>query len=226
MALIEEVKSNDNDGKDDGVQGGGTGTGTGGGAAGAGFDDGADNATPPSSKLVPQQLRGANRSSSRSSNAAAAAVGTKSDADLLEGALAYSRAGATPALAPQSPKWVSTPVTDAGGYTSAGSLILRRGRREAGVGGEKAEIRATAAALLRRLVVEKQETLRAHFHKIPFMPQLPDLPALGEVSAVLADELGYQSLGEQLGRLAPLLKDESTEVRDDICGVEKGYLLA
>lgn len=42
--------------------------------------------------------------------------------------------------------------------------------------------------------------------------QIPDLPALAEVGAVLSAELGYQSLGEQLGRLAPLLKDESTEV--------------
>lgn len=43
--------------------------------------------------------------------------------------------------------------------------------------------------------------------------QIPDLPALAEVGAVLSAELGYPSLGEQLGRLAPLLKDESTEVR-------------
>ena len=42
--------------------------------------------------------------------------------------------------------------------------------------------------------------------------QIPDLPALAEVGDVLSAELGYQSLGEQLGRLAPLLKDESTEV--------------
>lgn len=42
--------------------------------------------------------------------------------------------------------------------------------------------------------------------------QVPDLPALAEVGDVLSAELGYQSLGEQLGRLTPLLKDESTEV--------------
>ena len=42
--------------------------------------------------------------------------------------------------------------------------------------------------------------------------QIPDLPALAEVSDVLSAELGYQSLGKQLDRLAPLLKDESTEV--------------
>lgn len=42
--------------------------------------------------------------------------------------------------------------------------------------------------------------------------QIPDLPALAEVGDVLSAELGYQSLGKQLDRLAPLLKDESTEV--------------
>lgn len=45
-----------------------------------------------------------------------------------------------------------------------------------------------------------------------FVAQLPDLPALGDVSTALSQELGLPSLGEQLGRLTPLLKDESTEV--------------
>ena len=71
---------------------------------------------------------------------------SSSSRGLLERALAYSRAGA-----------------GAAGVGEAGA-------------GEVVEIRATAAALLRRLVVEKQECLRAHFHKIPFMPQVRRAP--------------------------------------------------
>lgn len=48
--------------------------------------------------------------------------------------------------------------------------------------------------------------------KLRNIVQIPDLPALAEVGDVLSAELGYQSLGKQLDRLAPLLKDESTEV--------------
>ena len=68
---------------------------------------------------------------------------------LLERALAYSRAGADGA--------------------GSGFSVLSGVRGEGG--GETREIRATAGALVRRLVVEKQECLRTRFHKIPFMPQ-------------------------------------------------------
>lgn len=227
LALIEEVRSdeyeNDGDGDGNGMHLGRGGSGGGGGRGPA--NDDTTNATPPSSKLL---SRGGGGSGGRGSasrynkNKAAAAAGTRSDADLLEDALAYSRAGAPP---PPSPSWLSVPAVGARGSSTRPSLPGGRGgggtavetRRGAGAGAgggqeEKSEIRATAAALLRRLIVEKQDRLRAHFHKIPFMPELPDLPALGEVGTVLAGELGYQSLAEQLGRLAPLLKDESTEV--------------
>lgn len=79
--------------------------------------------------------------------------------DLLKQALAYSRTGAA-SVANTTDTGVSKPSVAA---TSAGA-------GEAGED-EGAEIRATAAALLRRLIVDKQESLRAHFHKIPFMPQ-------------------------------------------------------
>lgn len=171
------------DGNDD-VQHRGIG---GGGARRPGVDD-STNATPPSSKMLARGRASHSKSS--------AAANSRNDADLLKEALAYSRAGAA------APSPVKVPV----GNLRGGAFGRDKGAEE------KAEIRATAAALLSLLIVEKQDKMRAHFHKIPFMPQLPDLPALGEVSAVLSEELGYQSLGEQLGRLTPLLKDESTEV--------------
>lgn len=228
LALIEEVRSDDDgdnadkaggDGKRLSRGGGGGSTVTGGDRGPA--NDASTNATPPSSKLLSRGGGGSGRASRHNNNNAAA--GTKSDADLLEEALTYSRAGAPP----PSPSGLSIPVLGARGSASetrssflgrgaGGTAVERRTGAGAGTGGgqeEKSEIRATAAALLRRLIVEKKDGLRAHFHKIPFMPELPDLPALAEVGTVLAGELGYQSLGEQLGRLAPLLKDESTEVR-------------
>lgn len=185
LALIEEVKSDD--GGDDVQRRGGNGGSV--SARRPGVDD-STNATPPSAKMLARGRASHNKSSG--------VANTRSDADLLEEALAYSRAGAA------APSPVKVPV----GNLRGGVLEKEKGAEE------KAEIRATAAALLSLLIVEKQGKMRAHFHKIPFMPQLPDLPALGEVSAVLSEELGYQSLGEQLGRLTPLLKDESTEVFD------------
>lgn len=76
--------------------------------------------------------------------------------NLLKQALVYSRGGATAITAGPG---VSTP-----------SMELVKGVH-AKADDEGAEIRATAAALLRHLIVDKQESLRAHFHKIPFMPQ-------------------------------------------------------
>lgn len=182
LALIEEVRSNN--GRHDMQRRGGNG---GRGARRSGIIK-STNATPPSSKMLARR-RATRKHSGATPN-------SRSDADVLEKALAYSRAGA----AAPSPARVSVRGLRKG--------VLGKGRRAR----EKVEIRATAAALLRRLIVEKQDKMRTHFHKIPFMPQLPDLPALGEVSAVLSEELGYQSLGAQLGRLTPLLKDESTQV--------------
>lgn len=159
--------------------------------------------TPPSSKLLPPRGGGRRHGNRSAAKASKNNAKCRSDTDLLEGALAYSRTG--PPV--PSPRRVSV----IGVKTAAGRVW---GQRRGGGAGEKekAEIRATAAALLRLLIVEKQDKMSTHFHKIPFMPQLPDLPSLGEVGAVLSRELGYQSLGEQLGRLTPLLKDESTEV--------------
>lgn len=128
MALIEEVKSDNNrDGADDT---------SGGNFNKSAINDGNHNAdtSPP---------RG-----SRSR-------GTPDESNydkLLERALAYSRTGAD-------------------GAGSAGSgLSFLSGVQAAGEG-ETWEIRATAGALVRRLIVEKQECLRTRFHKIPFMPQ-------------------------------------------------------
>lgn len=208
LALIEEVKSDDGDKASRRRRriGGG---GRSGSARRAVIGD-STNTTPPSSKLLGGGRRHGNRSAAkaRKNN-----QNSRSDTDLLEEALAYSRTG------PPVPSPRRVPVV--GVKTAARGLW---GQRRGGGAGEqeKTEIRATAAALLRLLIVEKQEKMSTHFHKIPFMPQLPDLPSLGEVGAVLSRELGYQSLREQLGRLTPLLKDESTEViagRAGECGL-------
>lgn len=78
--------------------------------------------------------------------------------NLLKRALAYSRAGAPPG-------------------TSMVGVDEDEGR----------EIRATAAALLRRLIVDKQECLRTHFRKIPFMPQARVFRRDGRVSCTTVD---------------------------------------
>lgn len=75
---------------------------------------------------------------------------TRDNENLLKQALAYSRAGAPPST----------------------SMV-------AAEGDEGGEIRATAAALLRHLIVDKQECLRTHFRKIPFMPQASIRDGLG-----------------------------------------------
>lgn len=202
LALIEEVKSDDGDNASKRRRRGSAGGRGRNASARRTVIGDSTNTTPPSSKLLPHGggRRHVHRSvaKARKNNA-----NSRSDADLLEEALAYSRTG--PPV--PSPRRVSVVAVK----TTAGGVWGQRrggGAREK----EKAEIRATAAALLRLLIVEKQDKMSTHFHKIPFMPQLPDLPSLGEVGAVLSRELGYQSLGEQLGRLTPLLKDESTEV--------------
>lgn len=76
---------------------------------------------------------------------------TRDNENLLKQALAYSRAGA-----PRRTSMVVGMEEDEGG-----------------------EIRATAAALLRHLIVDKQECLRTHFRKIPFMPQASIRDVLG-----------------------------------------------
>ncbi|CAM9282925.1 unnamed protein product, partial [Discosporangium mesarthrocarpum] len=75
------------------------------------------------------------------------------------------------------------------------------------------EVRRMAAGLLYHLIVEKQSTLRHYFHNIPFVPKLPDLPGLREVSKVLSKELGHPSVKDQLVHLTNLLKDQSAQVR-------------
>ncbi|CAN0092692.1 unnamed protein product, partial [Ectocarpus sp. 13 AM-2016] len=203
LALIEEVKSDDGDKASRRRRriGGG---GRSGGARRAVIGD-TTNKTPPSSKLLLLPRGGGRRHGNRSAaKARKDNQNSRSDSDLLEEALAYSRTG-PPVPSPRRVSVVGVKTAPRGLW----------GQRRGGGAGEqeKAEIRATAAALLRLLIVEKQDKMSTHFHKIPFMPQLPDLPSLGEVGAVLSRELGYQSLREQLGRLTPLLKDESTEVR-------------
>lgn len=84
--------------------------------------------------------------------------------NILKQALAYSRAGEASVV---------------GTTVDAEVSKLSVTAPEAG-GDEAAEIRATAAALLRRLIVDKQESLRAHFHKIPFMPQARHSEESGE----------------------------------------------
>lgn len=88
-------------------------------------------------------------------------IRTSNHNDLLERALAYSRAGTSVATGTKVSRTSTACAGNGHGHGGCGS----------GADNEGAEIRATAAALLRRLLVDKQEILRPHFHKIPFMPQ-------------------------------------------------------
>lgn len=107
---------------------------------------------------------------------------------LLKQALEYSRTGARGAVAEAAAVVTKSKATIVAEVSTSGAVISSHfstrtaGGGTGGVGAEagtiiagrdeSAEIRATAAALLRRLIVDKQESLRAHFHKIPFMPQV------------------------------------------------------
>lgn len=100
--------------------------------------------------------------------------------DLLEQALAYSRAGTIAALRPSVSKT---------GVASTES-VGRAGVGAGAVGSEVAEIQAVAAALLRHLIVDKQESLRAQFHKIPFLPQVREGGGLVSAAENRFDEFG------------------------------------
>lgn len=166
MALMEEVKDNDHTT---------TTTATKRGAA-------------SSTTLQPPASNNATGANAKQSSAKSKRRERQEYDALLKQALEYSRTGARGATAAAAAGDTITDATRGTEASTSGALVSSHFstrttgdgtggvRAEAGVmmvgRDESAEIRATAAALLRRLIVDKQESLRAHFHKIPFMPQV------------------------------------------------------